>query len=123
MAIEYLFALILDGSPKALAVLHKIFERLRKHWHDYLASRYEEMLAANKSLVTEGDLGNMVLKNAFFLSQRELRRTTAKLMSFNLTKDKALIWVNVDYAAQYHVVVSKCGQEWKYYSIRLAVIS
>ncbi len=107
------YALILDETEKSDRYLQKL---------EKIGFGIEpEILQIKKSFENGGDLPKAILKNAFFLTDEEKKYSTAKLMAYNKSKNKALIYVKRDFGALmeawFHVVVIKSGDSWKFYSI------
>ena len=125
-----IYALALDGSPKAQAVLNKMLERYDESV-DAGTSASEALKRVKaghpKALSGADDLAELVLKNAFFVDARSRRYTSTRLLGLNGAKDKALVEVYVNRRAfaeeWYHVVISKCGPSWKFFSITLIAAS
>lgn len=125
-----IYALALDGSPKAQAVLNKKIQS-----YDEIADAGTAAGEAVKrlkeghpeALSGDGDLAELVLKNGFFIDPRSRRYASARLLGLNGTKDKALVEVYVNRRALaeewYHVVISKCGPAWKFFSITQIAVS
>lgn len=124
---SYLFALALDGSTRATLVFHQVIENSKKHEIEADESRYIQLSRVGKISAKEVNLTDEVLKNASFLSARARQLATAKLISYNGAKDKALleIYVNGGPLAEewYHIVLSKYDQEWKFFSVTLVALS
>lgn len=124
------YALALDGSPKAQAVLNKMIESYDEST-DAGTSAGEALKRVKvghpEALSGDGDLAELVLKNAFFIDTGSRRYTSARLLGLNGTKDKALVEVYVNRRALaeewYHVVISKCGKSWKFFSITQIAVS
>lgn len=124
------YALALDGSPKAQAVLKKMLESYDDSTDAGTAAgeALKRVKAGHPEALTgAGDLAELVLKNAFFIDTRSRRYAQSRLLGLNGTKDKALIEVYVGRKAfseeWYHVVISKRGQSWKFFSITQIAVS
>ena len=80
-----------------------------------------------ETLIGDGDLAQLVLQNSFFIDPGSRRYTSARLLGLNGTKDKALVevYVNRGPLAEewYHVVISKSGRAWKFFSIIQIAVS
>jgi hypothetical protein len=119
---SYLFALALDGSSRAIMLFHQVIENAKKHGVELDESRYLQLARVSKIPAKE-DLALGVLKNASFLNTQERRYATAKLIGYNGANDKALIeiYVNGGPLAEewYHIIVNKCEDGWKFFSVSL----
>jgi hypothetical protein len=75
----------------------------------------------------EKDLAKLVLANAFYVSPEDKKHVTARLLGFNGKKNKALVEVYINrgrFAEEwYHVVMRKCEQGWKFFSITQVAVS
>ena len=108
-----IYALILDESEKS----NRYFQNLKKIGF----GNDVDISQARKSFKENGNLSKAVLKNAFFLTDEEKNYSIAKLMAYNKSKNKALIYIKTNFGALmetwYHVVLQKTGNEWKFYSL------
>lgn len=123
----YLFALAHDGSARATSLLREVMEHEKKRGNEGIAQRYTQSSSSDQLIAEEDHLAEAVLKKASFLSARERRLSTARFVSYNGAKDKALLEIYVDGGALaegwYHIVLSKSGQAWKFFSINLVAVS
>ena len=127
---KYIYALALDGSPRALAMLNEMMKREGKA-NDGLVSgealRRVKTSHPEKLLTGRSDLAKLVLRNAFFISPMSRPYTSATLLGLNRGKDKALleVYVNPGPLAEewYHVVISRHGRGWKFFSITQVAVS
>jgi hypothetical protein len=127
---QYIYALALDGSPKAKALLHELMKSAGTI-DDFTvggrAIRLTNAGDAERVLIGQRDLAKLVSENAFFIAANDRPFTSAKLLSLNGAKDKALIelYINRGRLAEewYHIVLSKHGQGWKFFSIRQVAVS
>lgn len=130
LAVSYIFALALDGSPRAKAVL----DQMIKLAHNLDESTYTKdtinQVQGNqpgKLLTGTANLADLVLANAFFVNPQSRKYTTARLLGFNAAKDKALIevYINRGPLAEewFHVVIRKVDQGWKFFSVSRVAIS
>jgi len=123
-AADYIYALALDGSPRARAVLNEMM-KLKGTVYDgtfaSLALRRVKVSHPQKLLTGPRDLAKLVLRNAFFIPPLSRPYTSARLLGLNAGRDKALVevYVNPGPLAEewYHVVISKRGRGWKFFSI------
>lgn len=127
---SYIYALALDSSPKAKEVLKKLIRIAGNLAEATVANRAIRQVQANqpaKILIGEQDLAELVLSNAFFVSSNDRKYASARLLTLNGARDKALIEVHINRGALseewYHVVIKKCGQNWCFLSITLIAIS
>jgi hypothetical protein len=127
---RYIYALALDGSPRAKALLDKMMKRVGMI-DDSTVSGYAlgRVLASNprKLLTQQSDLAKMVLKNAFFILPADRAYASSKLLGLNAGKNRALVevYINRGHLAEewYHVVISKRGRNWKFFSISQVAVS
>ncbi len=121
---NYIYALALDGSPKARAVLNELMKRKGTTYDGTfvsLALRQVKASHPERPLMARNDLAKLVLRNAFFVGRRSRPYASAKLLGLNGAKDKALVevYVNPGPLAEewYHIVLSKHGEGWRFFSI------
>jgi len=121
---DYIYALALDGSPRATAVLDELMKKkARVDDRLFAVQALKRVNAAEpQKLLTDGnDLSKLVLKNAFFIDPISRPYTSAKLLGLNGRRDKALVevYINRGRLAEewYHIVLSKHGEGWKFFSI------
>ena len=121
----YLFALVLDGSIEAEQLFGAVIANCKKHGFNIAGSRF--LKVRNVGIDTDNDLAREVFAEASFLSARARQYTTAKLLAYSASKDKALVelFVNGGPLAQewWHVVLSKHGNVWKFFSITQVAVS
>ena len=127
---QYIYALALDGSPRAKAVLRELKKSAGATDDSTVAGRAIRRTTerdAERVLVGQHDLTKSVIENAFFIATNDRRFTSAKLLGLNRAKQKALveIYINRGRLAEewYHVVLSKHGQGWKFFSITQVAVS
>jgi hypothetical protein len=128
LSTHYLYALALDGSPKAKELLPPMLDAAKAAGTDEFtlgAVRSGELASPLSS--DDKDLAGGVLKKARFLRPVDREHATAKLIALNKAHDKALLEIDVDHGvlaeAKYHVVVSRSNEGWKLYSISLVAES
>jgi len=127
---QYIYALALDGSRKAKALLHKLKKGAGTIDDSTVGGRAIRLTTAGHAervLIGQRDLATLVSKNAFFITAKDRPFTSAKLLGLNGTKDKALIemYINRGRLAEewYHIVLSKRGRGWKFFSITQVAVS
>jgi hypothetical protein len=127
---EYVYALSFNGSEKAKQTLAE----LRQKWGKVpvetslgYALRGIDEEQPGKLLAGDKDVARSVLENAFFVLPADKKYTSAKLIGFNGAKDKALVevYINRGVLAEewYHVVVSKQGGGWRFFSVTQVAVS
>jgi hypothetical protein len=126
----YIYALALDDSPKAKVVLNEVTKS---------AGRLDEATVVGRALMRvqtaqpamllagQKDLAKLVQSNAFFVAPDDRKYLSAQLLGLNGAKDKALveIYINRGRLSEewYHVVIKKCGQGWKFFSVTQVAMS
>jgi hypothetical protein len=126
---QYIYALALDGSLRADSLLQALKKSAGSINYSTVGGRAIILATAGeaKKVLRGRDLANLALENAFFITAQDEPHTSAKLLGFNGAKDKALIemYINRGRLAEewYHVVLSKHGQEWKFFSITQVAVS
>lgn len=126
----YIYALVLDGSPRAKDALDKILEIAIKMDDANVANRATRLVQAGQpgQLLKGGrNLARLVLDNAFFVMPSDRKFTSTRLLAFNRGKDKALIeaYINRGVLAEewYHVVIQKCEKGWRFFSVTQVALS
>jgi hypothetical protein len=129
-AVQYIYSLALDESPRAKIVLDEMVkraEKLNESTFVKLAMRHIQARQPAKPLTGQKDLAKLVRDNAFFVATVDQRYMSVRLLGFNAARDKALLEVHVDRGSLdeewYHVVVSKCGSGWQFFAIDQIAIS
>lgn len=128
--VQYIYALALDGSQQARTELDEMIKSAGEvdetTFVGYAIKRVQTS-QPKKLLTGEKDLAKLVLDNAFFLSPQDHKRAAARLLGLNGVKDKALVEVHINrgqFAEEwYHVVISRCGQGWKFFAIAPIAVS
>jgi hypothetical protein len=127
---KYIYALALDGSPQAKAALSEMIKSAGSLDEDTVAgSTIKRVQESQPAMLLTGqrNLAKLVQSNAFFIDPEDQKYTSARLLALNKAKDKALIEVYINRGALseewYHVVIKKCGQGWKFFSITQAAVS
>jgi hypothetical protein len=127
---KYIYALALDRSPRARAVLKEVMKREGTTDDGSAAGhalRRVKVSHPEKMLTGRSGLAKLVLRNAFFISPISRPYTSARLLGLNARKDKALVevYINPGPLAEewYHVVISKHGRGWKFFSITQVAVS
>jgi len=120
-----LFALVLDGSTQADQLFSAVIANCMKHGFKLDESRF--LKVRNIRIDSDSDLASEVLGRASFLNPKERQYTTPKLLAYSASKDKALIeiFVNRGPLGQewWHVVVSRHGNVWKFFSVTQVAVS
>lgn len=126
----YIYALALDGSPKAEAALNEIKNRAGNYDKSATAGRalvHIQRVESKKLLTGSHDLAKLILNNAFFIAPDDRKYTSAQLVGFSSAEDKALVevYINRGRLAEewYHIVVRRWGQGWKFFSITQIAVS
>lgn len=121
----YLFALSLDGSPLANQLLSDVIANANKHGFNLDKSRFLQVRTIR--IADENDLAQAVLRQATFLDPADRRYTTAELIANTAAKDKAFVEIYIKRGLLadewYHIVVSRCEQGWRFFSITQVAIS
>jgi hypothetical protein len=127
---KYIYALALDGSARAKNSLNEMMKRAGSIDDSTEGGRALGRVFAStprKLLTPQPDLAKMVLANAFFILPSDRAYTSSRLLTVNAAKDKALVevYINRGPLAEewYHVVVSKQGRNWKFFSITQVAVS
>jgi hypothetical protein len=127
---RYVYALALDDSPKAKELLSEVIKRTGNLDDGSTVVRGIKLIQADqpaKLIMGDKDLGKLVLKNAFFVSPIDRKYTSAGLLGLNGAMDKALVGVYINRGPLaeewYHVVIRKCDQGWKFFSITQIAVS
>jgi hypothetical protein len=127
---QYMYALALDGSPRATEALEKMLAIASNLDDATVANRAAKRIQASppaKFLTGRKDLAKLVLENAFFVSPDDRKYASARLLALNGAKDKALVEVYINRGRlseeRYHVVIRKCEQGWKFVSITQVAVS
>jgi hypothetical protein len=127
---DYIYALALDGSPRARSLLDEMMKRAGSAHDGTFASLALGRIKAGhpeKLLFGGNHLAKLVLRNAFFVGPLSRQYASARLLGLNGAKDKALVevYVNRGPLAEewYHVVIRKHGKGWKFFSITQVAVS
>ena len=127
---NYIYALALDGSPRARSVLNEMMKRTGRADDGTVTRRALRRVKIShppKLLSGGNDPAKLVLRNAFFISPMSRPYASASLLGLNGRKDKALVevYINAGPLAEewYHVVISKHGRGWKFFSITQVAVS
>lgn len=128
--VQYIYALAVDDSEKSKTVLNAMIKRANGIEESTFLGRAIKQVQTGRprDLITgEKGLAKLVLDNAFFVSAGDHKHATARLLALNGNKNKALIevYINRGRLAEewYHVVMKKCGQRWKFFSITPVAVS
>jgi len=117
--VDYIYALAIDGSPKAQEMLSRIKSKTNFPW-----------LYGNQ-MTLEGSDDKEVLKNlvdrAFYLEDEDKKASTVRLLARTLDGRKALYEIHVNHGPLaekwFHIVLKRDGASWKYLSVSLAAQS
>jgi len=130
IADSYIYALALDGSAKAKNLLNEMMKRAGPIDNSTAGGRALGRVFASaprKLLTAQTDLAKMVLANAFFILPSDRAYSSSRLLALNAANDKALVevYINRGPLAEewYHVVISKQGRNWKFFSITQVAVS
>jgi hypothetical protein len=126
----YIYALALENSAKSKNVLRELIKNAGNLDDSTTAVQAIKNVQSNrfvKAFKAEKDLSKMVLNNAFFVSTEDRKYTTARLLSQNDAKDKALVEIYINRGALseewYHVVINKTEKGWNFLSITPVAVS
>lgn len=130
LGVQYIYALALDKSPRANALLRELFKRAdgldESDFIGYAIKQLQTSAPANLPYQEES-LERLVLNNAFFIAPEDRKYTSTRLLGFNTFKDKVVIevYINRGRLAEewYHVVLSRDEPGWKFFSISPVGIS
>ena len=123
---NYVSALVLDGSPRAGAMLTEIgkttvVNEAKKFY------RIANLNSLRDTFSDEADLSRLVLQHAFFVDSEDRKYTSARLAAMNGAKTKAFVevYINRGVLAEewWHVVIDKKGNRWRFATISLAAVS
>lgn len=127
---SYIYALALDKSPRAKAVLSELIRNASGLDESSVAGRAISRVQATQPamlLTGERDLAKLVQSNAFFVVPEDRKYTSAQLLALNGAKDKALVEVYINRGRVseewYHVVIKRYGPGWKFFSITQVAVS
>jgi hypothetical protein len=127
---RYLYALAIDDSPRAKSALDKARVKITSCEECVVSNRIIKLITSKYPFQTfkpTNDLPKAVLDNSFFISPDDKRQTTAKLLSFNASKDKALVELHINRGILaeewYHVVIRKHKKGWSFFSITFIAVS
>jgi hypothetical protein len=128
--VQYIYALEVDDCQQSKTVLDAMINSasgVDENTFVGYAIKRVRMGQPTKVLPAEKDLAKLVLDNAFFLSTQDHKQASARLRGFSGKKDKALVevYINRGRLAEewYHVVIRKCEQGWKFFSITQVAVS
>lgn len=128
--VQYLYALALDGSPRARKILLKLIDSAKDAEEASFVNRAINSIEKpdrKRFLSIERDPATAVLTAAFFISPEDQKFASARLIAFNAAKTKALVELHIgrgDLAEEwYHVVVTRHDAGWAYFSVYQVAIS
>lgn len=127
---QYIYALALDGSPRATGVLIQLVDKARVAAESSSVSQVIKSVTngnPNRLFGNDKDLAAAVLKNAFFIPANDQKHASASVLAFNATKSKALVEVQIDRGdlsqVWYHVVITRQRGQWAFFSVYQVGIS
>lgn len=130
LGVQFIYALALDDSPRAKGFLAQLISTAGGlDETSYVGNAIQRVQTGNPKYILAGggDLGKQVLNNAFFISPEEYKYTSARVLAPNAAKDKVLVevYINRRRLAEewYHVVLRRCEQDWKFFSITPVAVS
>ncbi|MEW6736322.1 MAG: hypothetical protein AB1489_33825 [Acidobacteriota bacterium] len=127
---SYIYALALDDSPRSRTILDKIFSRVDEFAPFSTTRKVIDLTKANnpqRLIPDKKDIAKQVLTNAFFIQPYDQKYASARLIAFNGNKSKALVEIHINRGLLaeewHHVVISKTGKVWKFFSISMIAVS
>jgi len=130
IGVRYIYALAIDDSHQSKSKLDAIVKNASAVDESTFVGHAIKQIRTGtpRELITgERELAELVLDNAFFVSPEDKKHLTVRLLGFNGNKDKALVqvYINRGRLAEewYHVVMRKCEQGWKFFSITPVAVS
>jgi hypothetical protein len=130
LGVQYIYALALDDcrqSKRLLDAMVKSATGFDENTFLSHAIQRVNLVQPTRLLLVKKDLAKLVLDHAFFLSSQDQKQVSARLLGLSGKKDKALVevYINRGRLAEewYHVVIRKCGQGWKFFSITPVAVS
>jgi hypothetical protein len=123
-AVNYLYALTIDDSPRAKEMLKSMLNKIPKDADpSTLSFQTVNRLPKDSTQLTicdpSGHIENVILKQAFFLSIEERQRTSIELLSHSEGNNKVLLTASQTYGHTFLIVLEREGSCWKYQSISL----
>lgn len=116
----YSVALEVDGSERAQKLLQRINEFGSTSSQPFLSECGKSNLS--RSFEVGGSLEKSVLDQACFLKLTDRDHASTKLLAYNSLRDKALVEIR-DGQRSIHIVVSRRGDTWTFFSVTLFRIS
>jgi hypothetical protein len=123
--VNYLIALVVDGSPRAKEMLKKMLgdapiESDGVTPVSELASRIRKGPTQGQLCTSPaGAIEDVVFENAFFLTPGERRRTEVKVLGYDDQNQSALVTVSQMFGNTFLVVLARTGSCWRYRSVSL----
>ncbi|MCC6743070.1 MAG: hypothetical protein IT175_04340 [Acidobacteria bacterium] len=124
------WALALENSPRAKALLNAITNHAARVGDEEAVAQALETIRTHPPRLELGestDIASVVRENAFFVSERDRKYASFRLMARSTDGRKALVEVDVDRGPLaeewYHVVVEKPKNTWRFLSVSLVAIS
>lgn len=124
-ATSYIYALALDGSRSATALLNELNSGKNKTLRHFALDRVMRN-AGNVAKLMNGKLPDVILDNAFFLDPEDRDQASARVLSYNYSRTKCLIVVwagSIPPTETYHVVVQRYGEKWAFFSVTQVSVS
>ncbi len=128
-SVSYIYSLVLDQSPKAKSILANLCEKgkeLEESSFVGYALKQARSFQQGKECEEQNPV-KFVERNSFFIAPTDRKYTSARLLSFNATKEKALVEIYVNRGVLmeewYHVVVQKSKGRWKFLSVTPVAVS
>lgn len=113
---ETQIALVIDGSPRARAMLDALKSK-------GLGTDVDRFAVARTPFEARDDVSDAVLRNSLIIPQSDRHLVTAKLLALSPSKEKALVslYINRGVLAEewWHVVVARQGDRWRFVSITM----
>lgn len=130
IGVRYIYALAIDNSYESKTMLDAMVKNARKIDDRTFVGHAIKQIQTRRTgevITGESELVPLVLDKAFFVSPEDKEHVTSRLLAFNGNKDKALVevYVNRGRLAEewYHVVLSRCDQGWRFFSVTQVAVS
>ena len=127
---KYIYALAIDKSPTARAVLNELIKTTGKADESLIGVHALKLVQERPPadlLTGENNLAKLTLANAFFVDPSDRKYSSGRVIGFNKEKNKALIEIHVNRGAlseeRYHVVLNKCERGWQFMAVQLIALS
>ncbi len=130
IGVRYIYALAMDDSDLSKKTLDRLMKNASAVNPETFvggAIRQVQRERPTNLMAGEKDLATLVLDNAFFVSAGDRKHSKAQVLALNSNKDKVLVEIHINrgHLAEewHHVVIKKCGQGWKFFSITQVAVS